>query len=57
MTLAQRRYIFRLLSEKKKIKGKEIEEYLKKRYNVQDIADIDKGSASQLIDGLLNGGA
>lgn len=57
MTVAQRRYIFRLVSEKKKLKGKEIEEYLKKRFNVQDIEDIDKGSASQLIDGLINGGA
>jgi len=56
MTTAQRRFLYRLLSEKKKLKGKQIEEYLKERFDVGDLNDIDKSSASQLIDSLLNGG-
>jgi hypothetical protein len=56
MTIAQRRFLYRLLTEKKNLKGKEIEEYLKEKFDVGDLDDIDKSSASQLIDSLLNGG-
>ncbi|MCB0259496.1 MAG: hypothetical protein KDH97_03150 [Calditrichaeota bacterium] len=56
MTTPQRRYLFRLLAEKKQLKGKQAEDYLKETLEVTSIQEIDKVSASQLIDHLLNGG-
>ena len=56
MTTAQRRYLFRLLAEKMQLKGKQAEDYLKSVFDVQAVQEIDKASASQLIDQLLNGG-
>ena len=56
MTESQRRFIFRLLAEKEDIKGKDAEDYLKEKFKVSSLAEIDKASASQFIDSLLKGG-
>ncbi|GEM_PF-5263214 len=56
MTEAQRRYLFRLVAEKKNLKGKEAENFLKQEFEVVSLRDIDKNSASQFIDRLLKGG-
>jgi len=55
MTEAQRRYLFRLLAEKKNLKGKEAEIHLKRAFGVPALASIDKASASQYIDQLVRG--
>lgn len=56
MTTPQRRYLFRLLAEKKNLKGNEAEEYLKETCEVESLSEIEKFTASKLIDKLLNGG-
>jgi hypothetical protein len=56
MTTPQRRYLFRLLAEKKNLKGNEAESYLKETCEVESLSDIEKFTASKLIDNLLNGG-
>ncbi|MCI0563077.1 MAG: hypothetical protein MN733_31755, partial [Nitrososphaera sp.] len=55
MTEAQRRYLFRLLAEKKNLKGKEAEMHLKRAFGVPALGSIDKASASQYIDQLVRG--
>ena len=57
MTTPQRRYLFRLLAEKKQLKGQQAEDYLKTTFEVASIQEIDKAAASKLIDHLINGGA
>jgi hypothetical protein len=54
ITPAQRKYLFRLLAEKKNIKGEMAEENLKHLLKVQIINDALKKSASDLIQELLD---
>lgn len=54
MTEAQRRYLFRLLAEKKNLKGKAAENYLKERFEVGSLRDIEKFHASKLIERLIS---
>lgn len=56
MTDAQRRFLFRLLSDQG-IEGDNARDYLKKQLKVADVKDISKGQASWLIEKLKNGGA
>ena len=56
MTEAQRRYLFRLMAEKKNLKGKDAENFIKQEFEVVSLHEIDKNSASRYIDRLLKGG-
>ena len=56
MTEAQRRYLFRLMAEKKNLKGKDAENFIKQQFEVVSLHEIDKNSASRYIDRLLKGG-
>jgi hypothetical protein len=54
MTEPQRRYLFRLLAEKRELKGKEAENFLKEEFAVSSLNEIAKADASGLINQLLN---
>lgn len=56
MTEAQRRYLFRLMAEKKNLKGKDAENFIKQEFEVVSLHEIDKTSASRYIDRLVKGG-
>jgi len=52
MTENQKRFMFRLLAAQK-VEGKEAEEHLKKYFQVTNLSDIPKDSASRYIDELV----
>jgi hypothetical protein len=54
MTEPQRRFIFRLLAEKRELKGKEAEKFLKEEFDVTSLNEIAKVDASELINQLLS---
>ncbi|MFC2088270.1 hypothetical protein ACFLSX_01585 [Calditrichota bacterium] len=56
MTEPQRRFIFRLLAEKKGLKNAQAENFLKDHFQISSIRDITKTAASGLIEDLLEGG-
>lgn len=53
MTVAQRRYLFRLLAERK-IEGDEAQQYLLNTLDVESLDQITKSRASILIDEMVN---
>jgi len=53
MTDAQRRYLFRLLAERK-IEGDEAQQYLLNKADVESLDQINKSKASILIDEMVN---
>ena len=53
MTVAQRRYLFRLLAERK-IEGDEAQQYLLNKAEVDSLDQISKSKASILIDEMVN---
>jgi len=53
MTVAQRRYLFRLLAERK-IEGDEVQQYLLNKAQVESLDQITKSKASILIDEMVN---
>lgn len=52
MTDAQKRYLFRILSDQGK-EGEEAHEYLKKHFQVKSLMDVTKLEASQAIERFL----
>ena len=54
MTEAQRRFLFRLLAEKRNLKGKAAEGFLKEHFGVASLHEIEKFVASKFIDRLVN---
>lgn len=55
MTDAQRRFIFRLLSDQD-VQGDAARQYLKEHFNIPDLKVLSKGQASALIEQLKGGG-
>ncbi|MCK4351796.1 hypothetical protein KAW65_00120 [candidate division WOR-3 bacterium] len=56
MTDAQRRFIFRLLGDKGIEGEQEVAEYLQENYEVLDLKKLGKRRASEIIEGLKEGG-
>lgn len=54
MTDAQRRYLFRLVADHKGLEGAEARDFLKQQFSVTNLGDVSKGSASRLIEALVN---
>ena len=54
MSYAQKRYLFRLLAEQG-FEGDQAHEYLKKKFRVNNLQDVTKFEASQVIEKLLEG--
>ncbi len=57
ITESQRRYLFRLLAEKRNLQGKQADNYLKEQCRVKEVDEIPKSTASDLIQTLLGEGS